>query len=266
MKTTAKVSGFARSFISGEPIVGATITALENPELLLQTDTYGQFGPFDWYVGEPMTLVLEKTGSFWSGYKTTQTATMIVPPEGFNNENYLKNISFQVPSNMAYKFLSFAMGDTENPQACQIAATITPLNTTMDDIPQGIAGVKVTLSPEVNNKPFYFDIFPLVDKTNPFVRTLNATSLDGGVVFINVPPGEYTMTAEKEGTLFSQVHVKARAGILVNASPPHGPNRLTQPQVNTLEKKPNHFSFFKPAIIAAGVVTVGACIAALTIS
>ncbi|KTC87056.1 hypothetical protein [Legionella brunensis] len=261
---TQLVSGFARSFISGQAISDATVTVLENEKLKFQTDSAGRFGPFEWPVGEPITLVFEKPGSFWSGYKTTQTATLIVPPEGINDANFLKNISFQVPSNIAYKFLSFAMGLTEDPQACQIAATVTPPNTTMADIPQGVADVKVTLSPGVNSRTFYFGIFPIIHKTNPFIRKLEATSLDGGVAFINVPPGDYVMEAKKDNMLFSKVAIKARKGVVVNASPPHGPTLLQEPKSNEVGKKANHFNFFKPAL-AIGLVT-GACIAGAVLS
>lgn len=273
---TALVSGFARSFISGQPIAGATITVVENNQLKFQTDSSGKFGPFEWPVGEPITLVFEKPGSFWTGYKTTQTATLIVPTEGINNENFLKNISFQVASNMAYKFLAFAMGETENPEACQIAATVTPPNTTMDDIPQGIEGVTVSLSPKVDVKTFYFGIFPIVHKTNPFIRTLKETSLDGGVAFLNVPPGNYTMEARKDNIPFSKVSIKARKGMIVNASPPQGPTMLMdaslakdptmtqQPKMHGVERKLNQFSFFKPAL-ALGL-TAAAVVAATALS
>ncbi|WP_454784551.1 carboxypeptidase regulatory-like domain-containing protein [Legionella sp. WA2024007413] len=261
---TALVSGFARSFISGWPIADATITVLENEQLALKTDSSGRFGPFEWPVGEPITLVFEKPGSFWTGYKTIQTATLIVPPEGINNENFLKNISFQVPSNMAYQFLSYAMWKTEDPHACQIAATVTPPNTTMDDIPQGVEGVTVTLTPKVNAETFYFGIFPIVHKTNPFIHKLKSTSLDGGVAFINVPPGDYVMEAKKDNIPFSKVAIKARKGMIVNASPPYGPTMLQEPK-EEVEKKSNHFVFFKPAL-ALGLTTVSALAATTGLS
>lgn len=228
-KCTALVSGFARSFISGEPISGGIITVLENPDLIFETDINGRFGPFEWPIGEPITLVFEKQGSFWSGYKTTQTATIIVPEEGINDDNYLKNISFQVPSNMAYAFFSLAMGGTEDPSTCQITTTITPPNTTMDDIPQGVAGVKAILSPNVNPRTHYFGILPIIDKTDPFIRDLEYTSADGGVAFINVPPGQYTIEVLDENeNLYSSVSVTARANCFVNVSPPHGPTMLNK--------------------------------------
>lgn len=242
-KLTAKVSGFARSFISGDPISEGIVTVLEDEALRFQTDENGQFGPFDWPIGEAITLIFDKPGSFWTGFKTTQTATLIVPEEGINNKNFLKNISFQVPSNMAYEFFAFCMGGVEDPLACQITTTITPPNTTMDDIPQGVAEVTATLEPNPNVRRFYFDMFPIIHKTNPLNRELSATSLDGGVAFINVPPGEYTIEAKKEGMTFSSVRIKARPGVLVNVSPPHGPTMLQQS---------NPFGFFNPALELTG--------------
>ena len=256
---TALVSGFARSFISGQPLVDATITVLENDQLKFKTDSLGKFGPFAWQVGEPITLVFEKPGSLWNGYRTTQTSTLIVPPEGINNENVLKNISFQVVSNMAYKLLSFAMGKTEDPETCQIAATVTPPNTDMGTCPQGVEGVTVRLLPEVHGGTFYFGMFPIIHKTNPFIRTLKATSLDGGVVFANVPPGDYIMEATKDDIPFSKVAIKARKGVVVNASPPHGPTMLQEPQVNEIASNSNQFRFFRPAVaigLAVGAVVV----------
>lgn len=246
MKTTL-ISGFARSFVSGMPISDGTVTVIENQELSLKTDKDGKFGPFEWPVQQPITLVFEKPGSFWSGYRATQTATIFVPPEGINNNNFLKNISFQVPSNLAFKVISLAMGEREDSQACQIATTVTPSGTTLDNIPQGIANVKVSLSPEVSARVFYFDIFPIIHKTNPFIRKLESTSLDGGALFVNVPEGEYTLEAKKDGITFSKVHIKARKGTLVNASPPFCPVQQNG-GTHLIEKKPNHYGFFKPLL------------------
>lgn len=260
--TYALVSGFARSFISGEPLVEATITTLENEQLKFTTDSQGRFGPFPWPVGEPLTLVCEKPGSFLRGYKTTQTATLIVPPEGINNVDYVKNVSFQVPSNLAYKLLSLTMGIAEKPDTCQIAATITPANTTMDNIPQGIAGVKLRLSPG-NHQAFYFGMFPIIHKTNPCLRNLEATSLDGGVAFTNVPAGDYILEACKDDIPFTSVRIKARKGVVVNASPPFGPT--SQREVcESPARSSNQFNFFKVATIAG--ITAGVCLSSAVIS
>lgn len=220
----ALVSGFARSFVSQQPIVDATITIIANQEFQFQTDSEGKFGPFLWPVGKQLTLKLEKKGNWWTGYHTTQTATIIVPPEGINDANYLKNISFQVPSNIAYRFFSWVMGVTADPSTCQIAATITPPGVTMADCPQGEAGVEVSLSPNPHVKPRYPGMLPWIHKTNFFnCEKATVTSRDGGVIFANVPEGIYTLNAKKKGRLFSQVKLIALRGGFINASPPNGP-------------------------------------------
>lgn len=222
----ALVSGVAHSFVTTWPIEGATIKALEDPDFECKTDSAGKFGPFEWPIDAPITLICEKEGSFWSGYKTTQASTIIVPSTGIHDEDYLKNITFQVPSNMAYKFILFAVGVQENPELCQIATTVTPPDTNMDETPQGIEGVKVTINPDPGIEPYYFGILPFFQKTNPFKKGLKKTSLDGGVAYFNIPEGEYTLTATKQDLVFSQVEITARKGVLVNASPPNGPTEL----------------------------------------
>lgn len=45
-------------------------------------------------------------------------------------------------------------------------------------------------------------------------RQLRATTADGGVLFLNVPEGEYTLRASKPDTTFRPVKIKCRAGFL----------------------------------------------------
>lgn len=221
----APVSGIAISFLTDRPIKNAKITILEleDDSYVIYTDKDGQFGPIMWPIGQPITLRLEKSGSWLRGFRTVQTATIVVPPEGINDPNPFNNMTFQVPSNIAITIMKRAMGVTEDAQSCHIAATITPRGKTLEDLPQGVADVEVFLSPDCNIKPFYFGIVPISKKTNPFTRKLKQTSLDGGIAYINVPEGDYVLTAKKAGIKFSEVTIRARKGILVNASPPRGP-------------------------------------------
>jgi hypothetical protein len=62
--------------------------------------------------------------------------------------------------------------------------------------------------------PIYFGSNVIPD------RSLIETTDDGGVVYIQLPPGQYVLTASKPGVEFAQVNVKCRPGVLVNASPP----------------------------------------------
>ncbi len=220
----APVSGFARSFIMGSEISNATITIVETGEKI-KTDDHGKFGPFDYPIGKPITLVLEK----WD-YHTTQSATIIVPPEGLTGP--YNNITFQVPSREAYFLLSTIVGAKENPDACHVAVTITAYHKNMDDDPQGEADATVSLSaPHPEQSPFYFDIFqsgPLKGKTNPFTKGLTKTSDDGGVLLFNLPPQDkpYVISATKPGVLFTESQFLCRKGMFINISPPRGPMAL----------------------------------------
>lgn len=217
---TAPVSGFARSFMTGKALNDAKITVLETGQVI-KTDDKGLFGPFQYPIGKPITLVFEK-----DGYQTTQSGTAIVPAQGLTGP--YDNITFQVPSDDAYAMLATVIGATIDDSKCHLATTITAYHKTMDEAPQGEAGAKITLSPFVDEKPFYFDVFkkgPLKDKTNPFPRDLTETSEDGGAAFFNLPPRDepYTISAVKAGVTFTEAKFICRKGVFINISPPRGP-------------------------------------------
>lgn len=221
--TTAPVSGFARSFVLGKKIANATITILENGHKLY-TDKNGNFGPFQYPIGKPITLQFEK----W-GYKTTQTATIIVPPEGLTGA--YDNITFQVPSIVTYHALAKIIGAPIDDNSCHVTTTITAYHKTLDDYPQGISDTVVTIKPAMEVTPFYFDIFTtgiLKGKTNPFTRGLVKTSEDGGVAFFNLPPSDqlYVISVTKKGMRFSEAKFLCKKGAFINISPPNGPTEL----------------------------------------
>lgn len=217
---TAPVSGFARSFILNMAIANAKITILETGQAL-KTDNNGHFGPIEYPIGKPITLVLEK----W-GYKTTQSGTIIVPPGGLTSP--YNNITFQVPSIETYYLLAAIVGATIDENKCHVTTTISAYHKTLNDDPQGEPNADVSLIPAVDEKPFYFDIFkegPLKGKTNPFTKNLIHTSEDGGMAFFNLPPRDepYVITATKSGVTFSEAQFLCRKGVFINISPPQGP-------------------------------------------
>lgn len=221
--STAPVSGFARSFIFSNPIEGATITINETGKTVT-TDSEGRFGPIDYPIGKPITLTLSK----W-GYKTTQSATVIVPKEGLTTR--YNNITFQVPSIQTFYILSKLIGATINDNDCHLTTTVTRYHKTMDDIPQGIPGAQLSFSPKVQTRIFYFDIYrsgPLIHKTNPLTKDLTATSEDGGAAIFNLPPRAepYMLYAEKSGVKFTKVMFICKKGAFINISPPQGPSEI----------------------------------------
>jgi len=220
---TAPVSGFARSFLIGTEISNATITVLETG-LKLKTDNHGYFGPFQYPIGKPLTLAFEK----W-GYKSTQSGTVIVPKEGLTGPH--DNITFQIPSIETYYLLDAIIGAHVDDKKCHVVTTILAYGKTMDDVPQGESGAKLLLTPSIDEPVFYFDIFkdgPLKGKTNPFTKGLTEASEDGGAGYINLPPRDepYTISAIKDGKVFTEAKFICRKGAFINISPPRGPMAL----------------------------------------
>lgn len=220
---TAPVYGFAQSFLTTAPIADASILVLETGATY-KTNKQGQFGPILYPIGKPITLIFAK-----QGFITVQSETFTVPKEGLTDVYH--QISFQVPSALIFRAFLFAMGGQLDEDSCHVVTTITAKHKTLADIPQGEVGATVTLHPNVNEKPFYFDMFKftlIYGKTNPFTKGLQSTTEDGGVAYINIPTSDklYTLSAEKSGHVFSSAHFLCRKGAFINISPPRGPSIL----------------------------------------
>ena len=207
---TASVSGDAIPFNGGDRrIEGATISILELPEKRVVTGSDGHFAFDGVPVGSEVSLVLEHPD-----YHLIQTGTHVVPPEG------LERITFQGVTHDVYAALAALLGVVpDEGGACQMPTTVTRVGKSLyDPGAHGEEGATVTIEPPLppEHGPIYFNEGVLPDPT----RT--ETSDDGGVLYIQVPPGEYVLTAHKPGVEFVQLKMKCRPGVLVNASPPWG--------------------------------------------
>jgi len=89
------------------------------------------------------------------------------------------------------------------------------------DLPHGDPGAQVAISPAIafpaSLGPVYFNEAVAPDPT------LTSTSVDGGVLFGNLPNGNYSLTASRAPFLYSTIAfvVRDQVGLYV-ASPPHG--------------------------------------------
>lgn len=80
------------------------------------------------------------------------------------------------------------------------------------------ATVSITPAPSDVDGPVYFEyLAPHRIVPN---RRLTETTRDGGVLFLNVPPGDYVLSASKAGVTCTDVRMHCEAGLIVNASPP----------------------------------------------
>lgn len=94
------------------------------------------------------------------------------------------------------------MGATFDDDKCHVVTTVLANGKTLHDAKQGEPDAIITLSPYVNETPFYFDIFKgwlFKNKTNPFTKGLTKTTEDGGVGYFNLPASDkpYTLSAQK---------------------------------------------------------------------
>lgn len=207
----AALSGDAFPFNVGAEarLPDATITVLEHPELSVVTGADGHFAFEDLAVGSDVTLTLEHPD-----YHRIQTGTLRLAETG------AERVTFQAVNPLTYWGLGLLIGMIpDESHDCQMVTTVTRVGKSLyDEGAHGEEGATVTLDPPLSPEhgPIYFGSDVLPDPS------LTETSDDGGVLFVQVPPGEYTWTASKAGVRFSQVRMKCRAGWLVNASPPWG--------------------------------------------
>lgn len=207
-----KVIGDVMPFLSevgGKRVEGAEISILEYPDKTVTTgpDAHFEFDGLD--AGSEVTLVMEH-----ADYRTTQTATVTLGEHGAHP------FTIQAVSKALFNGLSALVPTKPDmDKNCVVATTVTRSGGSLFVLlRQGEAGAEVSLSPAVpaESGPVYFNesVLPDVKQTS--------TSKDGGVVFVNVPPGEYTLSATKPGLVFEPAHVTCRAGLVVNAGPPLG--------------------------------------------
>ena len=133
----------------------------------------------------------------------------------------IKDLSYQVPTDLLWKAFEGLVGQKADPTRCQVSTTVMANGKLLwpCEMP-GEAGATVTISPALpaggKHGPVYFNHLTLPDPK------LTETTADGGAVFVNVPPGDYTLHAHKAGKTYDPIKVTCRAGVLVNPSPPWG--------------------------------------------
>ena len=239
------VGGIAWAFqLPGLPygrIQGATVSVLEMPELNTETNTDGEFTIEGIPVGSTATFVLEH-----QDHPLTYTKTHTIP------DTDIEDLTFQIPTNFLFGeiedgLVEGGLIDGVDPETCQIVSTFTRYGKTIGDSGHhGEPGALLSVAPENTAEvgPMYFNDMVLPDPTRDY------SSLDGGVLLLNVPPGDYTLSAscvtdpdlladfiaeyppeenedqsvrcQTEDVEFEDIVMKCRAGVFLNASPSYG--------------------------------------------
>jgi len=197
---------------SGLSLEGATVSVAEAPEIHTTVMADGSFS-FEVPSGAPLSFLVEQPD-----FHLNQSAAIPIGPDG------IAMLGFQVPTEDTFNLLAILSDiDEIDPTRCQISTTVSRAGTEPYGGPAlGEPDVVVSIEPPLPKEsgPIYFAY--VSDSTILPHRTLTATSIDGGVIFANVPPGEYVLKATKEGKQFTPVEIRCRAGHLVNAAPPNG--------------------------------------------
>jgi len=239
---TITFSGIAWSFeLPGTPygrISGATVSVLEMPGMETTTNMDGEFTIEGLPVGSQATLVLEH-----QDHPLTYTKTHTVP------DTDLDDLTFQIPTTSVFALIETVLVgagviDGIDPNTCQMVSTFTRFGKTIGDAGHhGEPGALLSVAPANNSEagPIYFDDEVLPDPSRTY------SSLDGGVLLLNITPGEYTLSAscvddptdliveyppednegeslrcQTEDVQFESILMKCQAGVFLNASPSYG--------------------------------------------
>lgn len=194
------------------PVSGGTVTLLEDPDVQVAVED-GGFTLSSIPPCSQATLVLDHPD-----LHAVQSATLFV-----HNED-IDNLTLQTPDHATWDLFLGMTGKELNPSACQVATTISkaehwgkgPGHAFGED------GAAATTTPGLPPKhgPIYFQIGP--DGIIYPDPSLKLTSEDGGVLFVDLPPGDYLLDAKKEGVTFQPAWIRCHPGAFVNASPPFG--------------------------------------------
>ncbi|MCB0876008.1 MAG: hypothetical protein R2718_04160 [Solirubrobacterales bacterium] len=159
------------------------------------------------------------------GYRTTYLQTFHTSGED------LEAVHFQVTPDLYYLafagLLSVPLDDHQTLEECAIVSTFsiheardaTEFDPGFKDVyPHGLPGSTATIDPSTGNTrgPIYFNssVVPDVDQTS--------SSVDGGVLWVEVPPGWYRLTPSNPDSEVAPFLAHCENGRLVNASPPWG--------------------------------------------
>lgn len=216
---TVTMSGTAYEFNRVTTLLpGATIHVLEDPEL---TTTVADDGTYTLDVPDDAQVTPYITQD---GYATIYLQTFTTDGED------LRNVNFQTPTLGIKDALAALLGVPKNeagyPAQCVVVSTVSTKQVRGVSYQQfiawgahGVAGVTADISPQAGKRT-YFNEGVIPD------ASVTETSKDGGVVWTELPAGEYTLSAHGAGSQWPDVHVTCADGRIVNANPPWGLNQV----------------------------------------
>jgi hypothetical protein len=217
------VSGNAYAFVFGgntDRLEGAEIGIDEFPEI---GTVAGPDGAYRLQV--PDRALITPYVSI-SGYHRTYLQTF------FTCGRDLERVNFQTPGENVYNAMAEIVGAERDPESNELLGSAVvstffqkegrdfeDFNDFHDFRPHGIADAEARLADRDGAspvEPVYFnsEVIPTPE--------LDRSTGDGGVLWANLPEGDYTVTGSHADLRFSSFRATCRPGRLVNANPPWG--------------------------------------------
>lgn len=195
------------------PMKGAEVSIVEYPGRKVIADSAGHFRFDGLKEGSQVTFRILKQGYLPYYTETYTIDTTDLGPVAIQAANLIEVAGFA--------YFSESVPDMRKGFIASTVSTQDPATFVNLGFP-GEAGCTVSIDPPLPPElgPIYFD-----EQTLPR-RYLTETTRDGGILYVNVPPGEYTIYAHKSGIEFRPIKVKVFAGALTNATPPFGLRKL----------------------------------------
>jgi hypothetical protein len=224
---TVHIRGTAYEFNnSAVRLDGATIRVAERPSIHA---TVRRDGSYDLAVPDRTRITPYIVAA---GYHTIYLQTFRTAGED------LTRVNFQTPRESIYRALAAVLNvqlepDGELPD-CAIVSTFNTRNVRDLTFPgftaygaHGVAGATAFATPTLG-VPIYFNEDVIPDPAQPL------SSVDGGVLWIHVPAGVYTIRARHPSTRFASFVATCAPGRVVNANPPWGLHELGQRMTATV--------------------------------
>jgi hypothetical protein len=213
-RKTVHLRGTAYTFDNQRPIAGATIRIAELPR---RKAISGPDGGYDLRVpdGTRITPYADAPGHHRIHVQTFVTAG-----------RDLERVNFQIPTEGIYRalaaLLGVPLGADGQLRRCAIVSTFA--NVAVRELSfadfvafgaHGVAGATATTTPALP-APVYFNESVIPD------RSRTASSIDGGVIWPEVPSGRYLVEGRHPTERFAPFRATCRPGRIVNANPPQG--------------------------------------------
>jgi len=211
------IKGTAYSFDNQMPIGGATIEARGAPGAVATSDSRGHYR-LSVPAGRRVTPFIQAEGYHGIYLQTFKT-----------HRQTLRRVNFQIPTERTFfalaALLHVKLDQNGELRHCAIVSTVS--TKAISDLTfrefisygaHGVPGATAAASPSLGS-PVYFNDNVIPDPS------LTETSIDGGVIWTEVPSGTYRVSAVRTGSRFRGFLATCRKGRVVNANPPWGLNQ-----------------------------------------